>query len=287
MLSIIISSYRPDYFDALKESIADTCGIQYEIIKIENPGVMGTCAAYNLGAKKAQYENLLFLHEDVLFHSKNWGQKLITHLENPHTGIIGVAGSNYVPFAPSGWYVQGYSYVYLLQNTKNKVDKTFINSTTRHRNRVFAVDGVFLAMQKTKAEEFRFDEKIGGYHAYDLDISLRISKKYKNFVVNDILIEHFSEGNPDKAFLDGNILVRIKCGSKFKTAQDSSVEMRCFADFLYNYFQYYGITAGNAVRTVRFIPRLRISFSDYITLFRSYYRYFKYKNYYQQKFAKV
>ncbi|HBR11511.1 MAG TPA: hypothetical protein DD740_04740 [Chryseobacterium sp.] len=73
MLSIIISSYQPDYFAALEKNIAETCGIPYEIVKIDNPGVMGICEAYNKGAALAQYENLLFLHEDVEFETKDWG----------------------------------------------------------------------------------------------------------------------------------------------------------------------------------------------------------------------
>ncbi len=286
MITIIISSYQPHFYIALEKNIAETCGVTYEIIKIENPGLMGICEAYNKGAQKAKSDYLLFLHEDVLFHSKNWGEKLITHLKNPDTGIIGVAGSNYVPIAPCGWYVEGYSYVHLLQNVKSKEEKIFVNSVTQNRNRVFAMDGVFLAMQKAKAQEFTFDEKISGYHAYDLDISLRLSKKYKNYVVSDIFIEHFSKGNPNKAFLDGNIVVRKKCGSKFKTVQDSKIEMRCFADFLYFYFKYSGINIRNALITVRFIPISRIGFSDCIVLLKTYYRYFKYKSYHQEKFSK-
>ena len=65
MLSIIISSYQPHYYTALEKNIAATCGVEYELIKIDNPGLMGLCQAYNKGAEKAKYEYLLFLHEDV------------------------------------------------------------------------------------------------------------------------------------------------------------------------------------------------------------------------------
>ncbi|MGZ5284050.1 MAG: glycosyltransferase [Kaistella sp.] len=285
MISIIISSYQPEYFAALENNIAATVGVPYEIIKIDNRGLMGVCRAYNTGAKQAKFENLLFIHEDILFHTHNWGEKLINHLQDPETGIIGVAGSDYVPMAPSGWYVKGHSYLHLLQNSKNRSQPELINATHRNKQSVFALDGVFLAMQKAKFEAFRFDEEIAGFHAYDLDISLRFAKKYKNYVIGDILIEHFSNGNPDKAFFEENILVRKKCGSDFQLIQDSKIEMLCFKEFLYNYYRYSEISFINAFRTLKFIPKGRINFNDYIILLKTYYRYFKFKKYFKEKFA--
>lgn len=74
IISIIISSYQPNYFLALEKNIAETIGIPYEIIKIDNPNTMGICEAYNKGASKAQFENLLFIYEDILFQTKYWGR---------------------------------------------------------------------------------------------------------------------------------------------------------------------------------------------------------------------
>ena len=285
MISIIISSYQPEYFAALEKNIAATVGVPYEIIKIDNPGLMGICSAYNTGAKQAKFENLLFIHEDILFHTQNWGEKLINHLEDPETGIIGLAGSDYVPVAPSGWFVKGHSYIHLLQNNKSHTQPELINATTQNKQSVFALDGVFLAMKKEKFEDFRFDEKIAGFHAYDLDISLRFAKKYQNYVIGDILIEHFSNGNPDKAFFEENILVRKKYGSDFQLIQDREIEMLCFKEFLYHYYRYLGISVMNTWRTLRFIPTGRINFNDYITLLKTYYRYFKFKKYFKEKFT--
>ena len=285
MISIIISSYQPEYFAALEKNIAETVGVPYEIIKIDNPGLMGICSAYNTGAKNAKFENFLFIHEDILFHTQNWGEKLINHLKDPETGVVGVGGSDYVPMAPSGWYVKDHSYIHLLQNDKSHNQPEPIKSTTQNKQSVFALDGVFLALQKEKFDDFRFDDKIGGFHAYDLDLSLRFARKYKNYVIGDILIEHLSSGNPDKAFFEENIWVRKKCGSNFQLVQDSKIEMLCFKEFLYNYYRYSGISVINAWRTLKFIPTGRINFNDYIILLKTYYRYFKFKKYFKEKFT--
>lgn len=285
MISIVISSYQPKYFTALEKNIAETVGVPYEIIKIQNPGLMGIAEAYNKGAKKARFGNLLFLHEDVLFHTQNWGEKLIKHLEDPETGVVGVAGSDYVPTAPCGWYINGRSFLHLIQNNKSQNHPQHINNTSQNKHRAYALDGVFLAVQKSKFNNFRFDEKIGGFHAYDIDLSLRFAKKYENSVIGDILIEHFSEGSPDKNFTEGNILVRKKWGSLFQTMYSRKIEMDCFEGFLNSYFRYFGINLVNVFKTIRFIPWGRIMRSDYIRLAKSYYRYFKYRKYYEKKFS--
>lgn len=62
MLSIIISSYQPQFYSALEKNIAETIGIPYEIIKIDNPNLMGICEAYNKGASLSKYDYLLFVH---------------------------------------------------------------------------------------------------------------------------------------------------------------------------------------------------------------------------------
>ena len=194
MLSIIISSYQPKFYAQLVENIAQTIGegTSYEVVQFKNPNLMGISTAYNSGAEKAKYENLLFLHEDLIFKTKNWAEKLIVHLEEKNAGIIGLASSAYVPSAPCSLMVADkYNYINILQG--NKYDKNFegIHTTKENRNKVFAVDGVLLAIKKEDNLRNKFNEDLKGFHGYDLDFSLKVSKNRQNYVVDDILIQHF------------------------------------------------------------------------------------------------
>ncbi len=64
---------------------------------------------------------------------------------------------------------------------------------------VVAVDGVFLASKKSVIENVPFDEKtFTGFHFYDIDLSLRVAQKYKVLVTTDILLKHYSPGDPGK-----------------------------------------------------------------------------------------
>lgn len=208
MLSIIISSYQDNYYNALEKNIAETCGVEYEIIKIDNPGLMGICEAYNKGAKQAKYQFLLFLHEDLLFHTDHWGQKLIAWLQIPQTGIVGIAGSNYVANVPTAWWAKPDSKFINIIETEAKTNYHKKTEFEGNFKDVYLVDGVFLACRKKIYDEFQFNAKLKGFHAYDVDFSLKVATKYNNIVVNNILVEHFSRGRQSRQWLENIILTR-------------------------------------------------------------------------------
>lgn len=281
MLSIIISSYQPKYFDQLVKNIDETVGddFEYEIIQIWNPNLMSITKAYNDGVKKSKFQNYLFLHEDLIFKTKNWGEKLLAHLNHSETGIVGLAGSSYVPIAPSSWTVsEKYNFANILQGSKGNTDYIKTNSTKELRTKVFGVDGVFLAITRVNYEQILFDEKLLGFHGYDLDFTLRTSKKFQNYVVNDILLQHFSVGNLDKVWLNANIKIREKVGFHFHKIFDSEVEKSVFLSFLYKYFSYYPVTLKNIFFTLKFYPSGRLHFNDQINIWKKYFNYLKYSS---------
>lgn len=206
MISIIISSYQPKFYDALEKNIEETIGIPYEIIKIENPGIMGICEAYNKGAEKAKFDYLLFLHEDVEFVTQDWGQKLISHLQQEQTGCIGVAGSTYLPNVPFAWWDNFEDTLCnIIQCNKGVVLRDY---TLDKKTLATTLDGVFIACRRDVFNAFKFSRHINGFHAYDLDFSARVGSKYNNFVINDIKLKHFSEGNPNVSWWEEIISAR-------------------------------------------------------------------------------
>lgn len=279
MLSIILSSYQKQYYDRLAKNISETIGddFHYEIIPIWNPNLMSITKAYNDGAEKAQYDCLLFLHEDLIFHTKDWGEILTEHLSEKETGIIGVAGSSYVPFAPSSWTVaEKYNFIHLLQGNKENDEFVSHFETTQIRNPVFALDGVFLAIRKEIYQQFKFNQNLTGFHGYDLDFSLRVSKKFKNFVINNILIQHFSKGNRDKIWLSANIKVRELNHLKFNQIIDAETEKEVFDGFLYQFFKYYPINLKNISFSFKFYPFKRLKFAHHLFLMKKYYHLIRY-----------
>jgi GT2 family glycosyltransferase len=233
LISIITSSYRKEYFSLLKENIAETIGTEHEIIRVYNPAKMGISEAYNTGAKKSRYPYLCFVHEDVKFISKNWGQNLITHFStDPKCGVLGLAGSVCKNRMATSWWqpvINGTETkrTNYIQGFPNGTSKHFLlNPLQEDKSLVVSLDGVFMAMKRNVWEKVLFDEKLlKGFHAYDLDFTIRSSKNFNNYVVYDILLEHYSEGVNDLNWLKQNLLIHkknkgrlpiIKCNSIHK-----------------------------------------------------------------------
>lgn len=202
MLSIIISSYQPSYYLALEQNIAETIGIPYELIKVDNPGKMGICEAYNQGAEQAQYDYLLFLHEDVLFETQDWGKVLMNNiLQISDFELFGIAGSNYIPYAPTPWWgIEEMCYSNIIHKNLDEGHTTRY-SFDENFKKVQLIDGVFIFCKKETWQKTKFDESNKGFHAYDVQFSLDHSKNHATYLINNIILEHFSKGNPDKVWL--------------------------------------------------------------------------------------
>jgi GT2 family glycosyltransferase len=218
MISIIVSTYRPEFYKKLEESIIRTIGVPFEMIPIENHGEYSIAQAYNLGIKKAQYSHLCFVHEDVVFQAVEWGSRAIQIMQTQGTGMVGVVGCTIQSKNFIGW-CNTYKKNILL---RGRIDQG-LNSWTKHRytdlfktdqdiSEVVSIDGVFMFTKKDIAEEYPFDEKIiRGFHGYDLDFSLQLkSKKYKIFIDRGILLYHYSDGDANKVWLSTNLAVLKK-----------------------------------------------------------------------------
>lgn len=199
MISIIICSRNSDISPVLKENIESTIGVNFELIVIDNSKHdYSIFSAYNNGVSRSRFPFLCFVHEDVCFHTKDWGKNLINHLSDKKTGIIGIAGGQMMTRIPAAWSVGG-RYKNIIQHKSNgksislqKEPKYF--SGIRHS--AILLDGVFLSLRSELFHEIKFNEELTGFHGYDHDISVQsIMAGYNNYVVFDILLEHLSEGN--------------------------------------------------------------------------------------------
>lgn len=205
MLSIITCSVSKSFLSKFIISIEKTIDIAYEIIVIDNSiEKLYLAEAYNRGAAKAKYPFLVFVHEDVEFLNLNWASNLVEILDNPKVGIVGIAGSTYLPSSPSSWYMpdDGLNKVFIHQGFKYSGFPERFDNRGEDLTPVYLLDGVLLAMRREVFNEFPFNEKLKGFHAYDADICHRVVKKYKNLFTNQIELIHHSEGKPDKLFFD-------------------------------------------------------------------------------------
>ena len=228
MLSIIISSYQPHYYQALEKNIAETIGIPYEVIKVDNPGKIGICEAYNHVAQKAQYDYLLFLYEDVLFETQNWGLILTQLLSKKSIGCVGLAGGDYVSTYPLPWWQnKERRFFHLNQILPNGSEQKL--RILENKNVVF-LDGVFIACRRNIFLETRFSDYLQVFHGYDMDFSWRASQTHQNIVSHEITLTHFSAGHPNIEWFKSLILIweQSKIAPKSTTTAQLDFDIKNF-----------------------------------------------------------
>lgn len=193
--------------------------MEYELIIVdETLHHQSIFTAYNYGIDRAKYHTLCLMHDDILFHTPQWGQVVQEHLNDHSVGFIGIAGGTLIPRVPSLWTF-GEHYKHLLQYVKKKGTsemQDFGNFKNNNFLPVVALDGVFLACRKELFDSIRFDEQtFKDFHCYDLDICLQAHMLgYENRVINNLLLEHFSKGKLNKSWVENQLISWRKWRSK-------------------------------------------------------------------------
>lgn len=196
MISIIICSRKPDIPAELSQNIADTIGYEYELVVIDNShNQLSIFQAYNEGVRQSKGGVLCFMHEDVLFRSEDWGQVIEGHFaSDDQIGLIGFAGTHFLPDTPMYWYSSPFVSQRNLNNDDGKVEEHFHEEWFGERDLIetVAVDGLCFFVRKVVFRDIAFDEKIyNGFHLYDMDICMQVHEAgYKVCVCRDVLAEH-------------------------------------------------------------------------------------------------
>lgn len=221
MISIIIASVNSDFLVNISQDIKNTVGVEFEIISFQNSnGERSLCELYNLGAEKAKYNILCFMHEDVAFLTQDWGKKVESIFANqPKAGVLGIVGSKYKTISPSGWHAAGLNaergnIVQQFKFQKKADHHHTLNPDGVKLEQVATVDGVWFCTTSAIMKQFQFDENIlKKFHGYDIDFCLQVGAKYDILVTYDVLLKHFSEGN----FNEDWIVETLKVHAKWKS----------------------------------------------------------------------
>lgn len=231
MISVVVCSRLLEDYNRLEKNIISTIGnCEFELIRIDNgSNKYSIAAAYNEGIKQANYSFLLFIHEDVHFHTSNWGAIFLKIFkEDEKIGLIGIAGSRIKTKTPTAWWENTRENLVMnliQQFPDGQKERIQFGFEDQADTEVVCVDGVLLAMRKTMNIEF--DERLTGFHNYDQAISMRCREKgFKIVVTKNVLIEHFSVGNKDKNWLRSN----SKFYDLYKTYLPCSVEGKIIAN---------------------------------------------------------
>jgi len=244
MISLIICSRTGFLSAALTADIAATIGVPYEIIVIDNAeNRYNIFEAYNIGVSQSRYPILCFMHDDIEYHTENWGQNVLAHFADQQTGAIGIAGSPYVPAMPGSWWGGGVVNQHLLVNENGKlaVADKLADNVPAAKKPVITLDGVWMCIRKDLFTKISFDgAAYKGFHFYDTDIALQVfSVGYHIYCVYDISIYHFSNGKMDKSWCENAMIFNRKWKSalplscvKLDFTQRKNAELKTLNEFI-------------------------------------------------------
>jgi glycosyltransferase involved in cell wall biosynthesis len=285
MISLIICSRTLLITQSLEENITATIGAQYELIVIDNSdNKYSIFEAYNIGVAKSKYPYLCFMHDDINYHSENWGDRIIEHLEHEETGAIGIAGSPYAAKLPGSWWGGGLINQYIHNaDIPKKTGSANIQVALINKKEVVLLDGVWFCIRRSLFDHISFDEQnYKGFHFYDLDISMQISQAgYKNYSIENILISHYSIAELDKKWCENAMIYSKKwskilpvSSGKLTYAEQCDAELKTFKEYLYNLF--YNNYPLKKIHTI-FLTRI-LSFRKGFFYYKTPLFFFKYLN---------
>ncbi len=208
LISIIICCRNVDIPNDLKKNIKNTIGSGYELIVIDNSdNKYSIFSAYNEGLNRASGNILCYMHEDVFYHSKNWGKNVLEYfLDYPQVAMIGVAGTHFLPKRPAAWWDTEMRSGHLLQG--EMVDNTYRRREDVWQDykcsptKVVSVDGLWMCFRREIFDYIQWDDTtFKGFHGYDTDICLQVWRAgFEVHVCWNILIEHKSTGVANEVF---------------------------------------------------------------------------------------
>lgn len=212
MISIIVCSRTPNLEVEYKRNIEGSIGTEFEWVIIDNShNTYSIFAAYNEGVRRSRGSILAFLHDDILFHSSNWGRDIL-QLFGENIGIIGILGGHVITDQCKSWMSTLHRCGDIIQTIRNKqgdiIQSYQSNSPNiypfdNHLLDVSVVDGLCFFAQRKLFETISFDEITYGhcFHAYDIDISMQCQDSGYRVCVTDLLqVEHFSHGNMNESW---------------------------------------------------------------------------------------
>ncbi len=205
MISIIVCSTHKKIDKHLEMNVRTTIGdVVYEFVWIDNSDNKYTiCHAYNEGVKRARYPYLCFMHEDIVYHTNDWGVMAINAMSNQTVGLLGVQGCTYFDESTIYWTMSGFKKANTILPWRS--DKIKEDDFSIPGNDVVMVDGMWMFTCRKFFDEIHWDEHTyQGFHMYDMDLCMQIiNRGMKIRLLDELWIQHNSYGNWNTDFFKG------------------------------------------------------------------------------------
>ena len=197
---VIFSSHRSeeqnqDFINHVKATI----GVKHKTVCYPNFNQFSLPQVYNQAIKEQAEKDCVFVmcHNDIWFKTINWGKILLAKYNNSDYGIIGIAGSTFVPDTGRWW--DDRSKMYGIVGHKNAVKEwvSEFSNEIRGIQPVVMIDGLFMSLDPDKIVK-PFNENYEKFHFYDMPFCIdNYLEGVDVGVISQIRVLHESVGEVD------------------------------------------------------------------------------------------
>ncbi|MFW5847383.1 MAG: glycosyltransferase [bacterium] len=173
-INVVYSTQYDDKFNNKFDlTISNSIGVQHRIIRYINKGDFSLSELYNKALKEHKTKNsvFVFIHNDIIFKTKNWGKILLNKFNKFDYDIIGVAGSKLLNKNGIWWSDKKKLYG-IVEHTDGVKDwKSTFSGKINGIEEVVTIDGLFMGVNPDFLQN-EFNESYKGFHFYDVSFCL-------------------------------------------------------------------------------------------------------------------
>ena len=199
---------KPEFIEYLKKSSGFK---KIEVIEKINNGDKSLAQTYNEILSEAKTDIVVLCHDDIYFDTNSWYHKLIKHFDKSDFGIIGMAGTTYMP-ASGQWWEDRRKMIGIVnhEHEGKKWASKYSDDLNNNIKQTVIVDGLFIAIHKKRIKH-NFIEEFEGFHFYDIPFCFENHLSgVKVGVITNIRITHKSIGQTNEQWEKNRVLFSEK-----------------------------------------------------------------------------
>jgi hypothetical protein len=217
--------------------IGNTIGVRHKVVCYPNFNQFSLSEIYNDAIKTHRVDNCIFVmcHNDIIIKTKNWGKILLNHYNKTDFGIIGIAGSTFVP--KSGMWWEDRSKMCGIVEHTNGVSE-WVSEYSNEINGVkpvVMIDGLFMSFDPDKIVS-NFNTNYGNFHFYDITFCIDNYMNYINIgVITSIRVLHKSIGQTNDSWEQNRVKFSSEYALPIRYISEDKLKVLICCQFFKNY----------------------------------------------------
>jgi len=217
---------KPEFIEYLKKSSGFK---KIDVIEKINNGDKSLAQTYNEILSEAKTDIVVLCHDDIYFDTNSWYHKLIKHFDKSDFGIIGMAGTTYMP-SSGMWWEDRRKMIGIVNHESEgkKWTSKYADDLNNNIKQTVIVDGLFIAVHKKRIKQ-NFNEEFKGFHFYDIPFCFENNLSgVKVGVITNIRITHKSIGQTNEQWEKNRVLFseKFKDNLPYKLPFDPSSKVK-------------------------------------------------------------